>query len=145
MANAENNPRPLADAGLIGITANGVFRIDDTVQSFDVSDEGSVTSVPGPNGIIGTSRGAGGFSLSITRPTLRDNSAVDYEALRADDQIIEVEFLIGFYEAQQFIPVRSRKYSGCRVANVGSGLAQDGTTTENVTITAPFEEITRLV
>lgn len=143
MANSESNPAPLADAGLIAIQTD-TFRYDFAVANFDSSDEGSVVSVPGPNGVLGTVRSSGGFSLTLSRPESRIASGgIDYELLRSQDVIFDLIYLSGYYQNNQFITVRAQRFNGCRVATVSRSLPTDGNLVENVTITAPSDEITR--
>lgn len=134
MANGTNNPNEIADGALFFLRDSAGFRQLFQVESAEDTSEGSVSTVTGPAGVVGTVRAAGGFSLSLTTRRARGvPDEADWEGLEADDEIFRFEI--------QILGGPRRQYSRCRVSNANTSYGNDGSVTTSVTIVAPARDI----
>lgn len=111
------------------------------ITNHSVTDEATATNVTGPEEVIGTIRGTGGFSISLTsRKQAAANVEADWFGLRDDDEEIAVE--IQYLGAGSSV-IETHIYSDCRVANANITGDSAGEVTIEVSITAPRRQVVR--
>ena len=104
------------------------------LESHNVNDEGSVSNVPGPAGVIGTQRAAGGFQISLkSRRAKHVEAEVDWEHMRDSDALFRFEI--------QKVGGRRAQYFRCRVSNTNESADASGAVTVDITITSPERKI----
>lgn len=103
------------------------------VESHSTTDDGSVTVVKGPAGIIGTHREAGAFSIALkARKSRKGKNEVDWARLRDDD--VRFRFEIQEIGGQRY------QFFRCRVSNVNDS-ADSGSRSIDITIVSPERTI----
>ena len=134
MASGHDNRTEIVD-GVLYFISDGTQIVQlYHVESHSVNDEGSVTNVVGPSGVIGTQRAAGGFQISLKSRRAKNVAAeVDWEFLRESDVLFRFEI--------QAIGGRRAQYFRCRVSNTNESADSSGAVTLDITITAPERKI----
>lgn len=111
------------------------------VTNHSVTDESTSTNVAGPEEVIDTIRGTGGFSISLTsRKQAEANLEADWFGLRDDDERIAIEIQ---YLGAGGAVTETHIFSDCRVANANVSGDSAGEVTIEVAVTAPRRQIVR--
>ena len=133
MAAQHDNKTEINDGVLYFITDGGSARKLYLVESHSTSDDGSVSVVKGPAGIIGTHRESGAFSISLkARKSKNGRNEVAWDLLRDND--VRFRFEIQELGGQRY------QYFRCRVSNVNDS-ADSGSRSIDITIVAPERTI----
>jgi len=104
------------------------------IESDNINDEGSVSNVAGPAGMIGTQRQNGGFQISLKSRRAKNVAAeADWDGMRDDD--------VRFRFEKKEIGGRRYQFFRCRVSNVNSSSDSSGAVTLDITITSPKRRI----
>lgn len=99
------------------------------VESHSADDDGSVTTVKGPGGNIGTTREEGAWSLELQVRRPRGKAAdINWDDAKDNDKVFRFEV--------QEIGGGSFQYFGCRVSNIKDSHGS-GERTRTIQITSP--------
>lgn len=134
MSRGDDNPRPISDGVKYFITDPLGRRQCRQIENHDGNQEGGLTVVAGPSGVLGKVRAAGGYTVSLTIRHARNvRDEVAWDVLRDFD--IDIVFEIQYRGGQR------RIYRECGVSTVGDSADNAGNVTFKVDLVAEIREI----
>jgi hypothetical protein len=133
MASGHDNTLPLADGARLALEFPSIGPVAmRNAKSYNVNRGGQATVQVGPNGVLGTTKQAGGIEISITFQKVL-GSPVDFARLKVTGEQGRLDIQIPDGPRHSFTRVT--------VSTANLAVAEDGQNTEEVTFVAEREVV----